>query len=325
MAKAGAETQVFVESLAENRRGQLEVCGRRDKIRLIVAMARAYPDATISVLTTSIRRGRWLRHFLAQGSRKPVEHFHGGSFRSEVRLRVCTFNSFENQQTDILVFERTEEAASAMSIEHQKLIADHRVYGFGERGNRYGTRTRLLIEALVGPTIYQVPDHNGRRAPVRVLLSESPLVTLPPGLDPLERKRLAVWHHDRRNSVIANLAKAFDAGQVVGFPGHDSHVDDRGGLSRTIDGKLRMAVLVESPEHGSELARRLPGWVLQAGPSENGPGSRITRTILTLIRANTMTRLDADVLIRADGSNAPLELLTGGVTLESGNSAASLV
>lgn len=307
LAKQDAETRAFVATLVENRRGQLVVSRLADKIRLIASMSRAFPKATISVVTATIQRARLLRYRLRPAVRTPVELFHGGSYRSSVRLRVCTIGSLEHRETDILVFDNATDAASKRGIELQHLLTNHRVYGFASAADDQGKLARLVIEGLVGPIVHEAPGPGVRRAGVRVLLAEVPPVELPLGLDALERKRRAVWHHEPRNVVIAQIARALAAGRPEDVWRHGLLLGYGEGLPAGRDGVLRVAVLVDSPEHGRALARHLPGWTVRSGRDGTGPTTP-DRSILTLVRASAMKRLNVDVLVRADGGTGALDL-----------------
>ncbi len=145
------------------------------------------------------------------------------------------------------------------------------------------------------------------------------MVPTPPSADALERKRQSVWHNGRRNRVIAQIAEALASGHPDALYCHGlglDGVDHLAGLENP-----RVAVLVESPEHGSKLNQLLPGWTLLSGRAGRGddekaagagPGDalddRPDRTILTMVHADRLDPLEVDVLIRADGNDGPLAL-----------------
>jgi hypothetical protein len=118
----------------------------------------------------------------------------------------------------------------------------------------------------------------------------------------LARKR-ALWSAAARNRFVADAAVAIAV--------RDEAAIYRLGLFETMsvlgeNFRPRVAVLVESPEHGRILRRLLPGWPLVTAGS---PDTALqTNVIVTLVAAAKRQSLDADVLVRADGGPGPLGL-----------------
>src|SRR5204862_296816 len=72
--------------------------------------------------------------------------------------------------------------------------------------------------------------------------------------------RRAVWHNAARNAAVAGLALelALDPGAALARLGAGGREGERPGRA----GRARVAVLVESTEHGRALLALLPGWRL---------------------------------------------------------------
>jgi len=79
------------------------------------------------------------------------------------------------------------------------------------------------------------------------------------------------------------------------------------------DGEARVAILVESPEHGRELHRLLPQWSLATAINQNNETSRPTslspsapptRTIITLSAVESLKAFNPHILIVASGGDA---------------------
>jgi hypothetical protein len=132
----------------------------------------------------------------------------------------------------------------------------------------------------------------------------------------LDRKRCCYWRNGQRNDLIAALANAFRSGdwEQLWQQGLLLEADQDAFLGSD----RRVAILVESTEHGRELCRRLPDWKLwDAMPrppkyenrSEDfqsilDPGN-LNRVILTLTQASLMENVYTDVLIVASGQGWP--------------------
>jgi hypothetical protein len=128
---------------------------------------------------------------------------------------------------------------------------------------------------------------------------------------------VAYWTHDARNDGIAAMVKAVQQQDVPRLwecglmPAIEGHLESKS--------HLRVAVLVESPQHGRELLRRLPGWKLTDAVPVKGTATQgrfdpfpewpCDQTIITHVAAANMEQdeeIDVDILVRADGSEHPL-------------------
>src|SRR5262249_37347187 len=139
----------------------------------------------------------------------------------------------------------------------------------------------------------------------------------------LERKRRHVWRAGRRNDFIAALTDALVGRDRATLWGHGLFLGAEDDAYFTGPAPS-VTVLVESPEHGRELLKRLPGGELwdavprkgqaaqrAADPFKIGP---LPQVILTLVEATRLTdndgrhSLGTEVLVRADGTEWPLDL-----------------
>jgi hypothetical protein len=131
----------------------------------------------------------------------------------------------------------------------------------------------------------------------------------------LERKRMAVWQNSRRNAAIAKIARAKADGRVADLWPYGLLLEQDALEARARAGG-RVAILVESPEHGRALALLLPNWSLLERVPPRPPSFAAAddepelpqRSIVTLARAAQLDDLDVDVLIRADGNPWPIAL-----------------
>jgi hypothetical protein len=138
-----------------------------------------------------------------------------------------------------------------------------------------------------------------------VRVADSRLIPTTDNVAGLERKRGTNW----RNDIIAQLALAITEGDREALRCHGLRLDEGADHGDELGHPARGAVLVESPEHGRELAR-LPGWCLRSGrpgpTSGDVPAS--DRSIVTLVHAHHLDPLDVDVPVRADGGSGRLDL-----------------
>jgi hypothetical protein len=134
------------------------------------------------------------------------------------------------------------------------------------------------------------------------------------GNTPLERKRALYWHNRWRNAFVARVARAFADGElgVLTELGVPAAACPGAGRSHP-----RVAVLVESKEHGQALLQFLPGWtmhdavgvsnspaVAQTGTTE--PAMMLPAVITSVLASRTVVH--ADVLVRATGGYGRLHV-----------------
>jgi hypothetical protein len=138
---------------------------------------------------------------------------------------------------------------------------------------------------------------------VNVAVVNVPPVAVREARDALERKRTEYWRNAPRNGLIASVARGVLSANWRRLRAHglpEAVVREAG------HGDRRVAMLVESPEHGRELKRLLPDWTLcdattHASCDVHDGGPRI----VTLVYA-AKHGVSADVVIRATGTPFPL-------------------
>jgi hypothetical protein len=317
---AAGEARAYLRALIGNQRGQVLIGPDGQLVGLIGLGCRLFPRARALVVTTTRRRvgalarrlGRLLPGSVAAGVRL------GAGPHLGARVLVTTRQSFGHAAHDtdpfdwLLFADACRVIDASVSWPGLAAIKRQKVVGFVRRGEVPSPATRLYLEGVCGPVIYEAPGPGGRQARVRVIFAEPPLTPKCGAGDALAHKRQCVWHNESRNRALAVLATALAAGddeplRRQGLLRPDLRLPVAGLIGR------RVAVLVESTEHGRELTRLLPGWPLCASlPSPVGsrrPASGPpTRGILTLAAATAAGPLDVDVLVRAGGGGGPLEL-----------------
>ena len=349
LAKLPEDEASFVRAVVENRRSLIEVPKPVRRVAMIAAAARALPEARITIATVTRDLAQMIHKRLARRVDEPLLLLNrGGYVLSDARLRVGTHAGVDASTSDVIIFPEATDAISAWYIgvplkekdtdpdlflarlqarrdgeyapvrslypDKPMEVHNQHVVGFVGPGLRLGSWARLRLEAWFGPVIHRVAGLESPLAGVQVLVADTPPIFVPAHASSLERKRTTAWYNDSRNAVVVEVAAALATGRNEPLWRHGLLLDgDDLGLGAGVD-PLRVAVLVESPEHGRELAMRVSGWPLRDGrrgegrPGDDDADDLPDRSIVTLLYADRLAKLDVDVLIRADGSSSPLAL-----------------
>jgi hypothetical protein len=303
----------LVRGMAAHRRGLIEAGRLEDRVALVAAAARAFPEARIAVTSASRSAAVAFVDRLRARLDEPVALYHKhGHVLSPVRIQVCTWASLDEPGSDIIVYADARDAMTMMYRDSLFPIDNRHVYGFVRPDRRLHPRDRLGLEALFGPVICR----ERTTAAVGVIFALVPEFAIPGSVVGLERKRRAVWRNERRNAVVAGVAAALATGDAQALGRYGLACDELI-LDEADGGGLRVAIVVESPEHGRELARRLPDWSLvdATRPPTSGLLANCDndedlprKSILTMLGARRLDQLEVDVLVRGEGSPWPLEL-----------------
>jgi hypothetical protein len=309
----------IVTALAGNRRGVVRARSDRDKTAALELLLKTYPQHRFMIVTKTEKEARKIASHLQDIVGEPVDFCTRGSGRSEVRVRVGTERSLDFTATTVLVF------ADALQVLHKsieprlRICHTQRIYGVLDDQLTLSGREALLIEAWLGPVIGGIGTASDRQSEIRAVFADWSGRTGSNLTLGLEWKRQSIWHNDDRNEAITRLAGAFvsaDFDQIGRFGiFFDADELDPGQQRRVL-------ILVESVEHGRELARRLPGWILLRADGADLESNRQDstesalasgaatpdRSIITLSYAKRHGLLDATVLIRVDGTPWPLDV-----------------
>jgi hypothetical protein len=317
LAKMSPEESAFLGAIMANHRGLVHAPRLNQRIALIVAAAGALPKARIAVGVASRALAKLVHKLISPQLNEPVALYHKHTIAySSARLQVTTAGSLHPWDSDLVFFVQVEDSLIQLFRPTLgELNQGQRAFAFAGRGPNLGTRERLFVERVFGPTIHSVGNPADRPAGVDLLMADvgSDLYSGP--ATSLEQKRMAVWQNSRRNAAIAKIARAMADGRVEDVWPHGILLDQDALEERARAGG-RVAILVESPEHGRALALLLPNWSLLERvpvrpPSFEGAGDEAElpqRSLVTLARAAQLNELDIDVLIRADGNPWPLAL-----------------
>lgn len=314
----GLDKQLIDAVLAEPR-GQIEVRTHRDRLRYISLICSLYHEAQILIAVARKRDawGIWRR--LSEAVERPVDLAKTRNWKSTRPILVCTHAVLETcgpWQWQIVLLADVDEITASIDADgmlantvvrglSDRRMTTQRVYGFRRPGVSRKQPQEMVIEAFVGPTIFRADT---TRAAVNVVVLDGETMRIRNTKDPLEWKRRAYWRNAERNDTIAAAAKAIASGDADQILGVSSAMFAP--LLPDPDAR-RIAVLVESVEHGRQLQQRLPGWRLMTaipGEREGGRKTSPRRTIITQARA-AATRIRPDVLIRPLAARTPSECM----------------
>lgn len=307
------QEQTMLGTLRTNRAGQLIVRGRREQTRAIEIIGRHWPDAIMLIPVATLRHVDELYGDLVAPFGSSLTRARGGNWARESNRVVCTYEPLRTcipQGVDIVVFAEVASMFNEKVFEAiRDLPEDILRYAVVQADEMLDRVTQIRLEALCGPVIYRNPDPRGEPAAVRVVLCDAPHLPTIAYRNPLDRKRRAFWHNTARNTVIAEIATAFADGDQQALWKHGLGLED-GPESLAVRPGDRVAVLVESPEHGRELQKALRSWpLLSATPKPNtkraADENALTawglppRSILTSLRAHRVGQLAVETLIVA--------------------------
>jgi hypothetical protein len=286
--------------------GQIEVHRFGDTIRWMALICQLYPAARVLMPVATKNFAGDVRWKLERSLGGRVYFQHRGRLPRNLRCMVTTFgtmNSLDPRDWDILLLPDPLGALGIASARAMSRFAYHhgRVYAFVPPSSKLSPRDRLWLHVMAGPNIYRdAPECVG----VHVLWLRTPSCPHIGNLPALEFKRQAYWRNTRRNDYITAVSRAFaaqDRAKLAKYGAPYPYTPIA--IDRPRDPLV--VLLVESTEHGRELLRRLPGWMMvdavpqkskQPSPAEDAAGN-----IMTLTAADKYG-LRADVLICASGS-----------------------
>jgi hypothetical protein len=235
--------------------------------RLVAEVALGWPDLTVAVVVRRLDEGRrfaaCLRQYGLDVAR--VGGRHRGSGRG--RVAVTTPQGLADLPTDVawldVVFTLDAvEATAKVYTECLVRACRARLYGLLPCDVRPAPLEADLLAALFGFEEVVLPRHGCHERRVEVLTVPcAGGMPLPAGLDGLRLKRQGLWRHERRNRLVAQLARAVCAKDVERLQASLPAV--AAALARTPGN--RVAVLVENVEHALALTPLLAGWPVVTG------------------------------------------------------------
>jgi hypothetical protein len=307
----------LLKAVLEEPMGQIEVQKNADLLEKMRLIIRLYPKARVLILTGSRSLAKKIQAELDEISLDFDVRLKGPESSWPKRLPRCMVSTFGQLQycpTDqfhMILLPDVTYAVLRQGLEgvfrfHNRFdLKSHRIYSFPKSSLRRGDRDRIVLEAISGGVIFQPsPTH----CPVRIRWLTTPDCKKFAECEGLKFKRAAFWHNDQRNDRIAGVARA------IAERNEDKLRENRIPLEKIHPG-AKIAILVESTEHGREMVKRLPEWAFLHARPEQPKTTAVAETdkekppgwIVTMVKA-AKTKIDADIVIRATGSTGILAM-----------------
>ena len=294
----------FLETVDQAHRGLIQTSNEEELIHYTGLLCRYYNQARKLLLVSN--RTERDKHYnsLRFPLRSQIERDATNWNFPKVGCLIRPYPRIVNGDNwDVIIHLDAECAIAPKRMDNWARLGEQKIFGFLRREMSDNRQEQLLLHQVCGPVLY--PELPPKHV-VRVLWCEPP--HRPPvarNLSALERKRTTIWHDDARNQFIANIADILVRGDHVALLQHASLFDHT--CPPDLPAKPRVTILVEAPEHGRQLAKRLDSWRLLVQGDQIGFDG-IDKAILTTTRAKQLPNLETDILIRADGTPWPLHL-----------------
>jgi hypothetical protein len=315
---ADDEERAILAALAGNRRGVIPVRSDRDRLAVLGRAMKVFAKHRIIVVAATRAEARKIDRHLRAILKEPVACCTRGLAYTDARVRVGTIGSLDPTVGQVIFFTGATQVLRADVPARLAICPRPRIYGLIDEQVALSRRQRLVIEAWVGPVIGRHGPAGERPPVVQAVFAAWPGKDRPDLPLGLAWKRQSTWHNEGRNAAIARLAGAFANGNMATLWEYGLFLDGEDHLRQ--EDRRRVVVLVESPEHARVLQPLLPGWpVLCADATHPGDDRKSDstgsgraeipeRAILTWVYARAIGRLEADVVLRADGTPWPLDL-----------------
>jgi hypothetical protein len=304
-----AEERSLLEVIARTYHGQIEVSNFATVVDWIALLVRFYPEARFVIAVATKGEGYRLAKALRGALDEPFSLALGGPSRRPVRIILgLTLKLVPDrvEWLDFLLLPDPERCLGDIAVKDLVRIPSLRVFAFVAPGRPRGERARLRLEALAGPVIY---TSRPRTAAVEVIIVPSPRPIPIWGDTALERRRRGCWENERRNSLIAHVARAYATQNSAALCHFGLLPDEKAALP---EGDV--AIVVETLEHARFLLRYLPDWpIYHAKPDcddEDGEtaGSRPGQGAIITVVCAAREGIDAGILIRATGGTGTVAL-----------------
>ncbi len=291
----------LLTAVTSSARGQLVV---RSRIRPEVAgtVCKLFPMASILIVVTNRQEEQHFANRLAEQLDRPVCTNANRNFSPPDKVFVVTtsiFSCVNDLDWNIVIFASPEAAFSKQSYYRASFLEDQLLYCLTPPDYHSDRYTQLRLESICGPEIWSEVE---QLAAVHVAFITVPSSSVQTGSIALARKSQAIWDNVQRNDAIAELATAIVTGNAQTFSPRSENLTQQ--LSQLCPG-WRTAILVESPEHGRQLIKRLPDWELitaipgRDGCVEDASGPNHLEIVTEAIAA--MDGIEADVIVVASG------------------------
>ncbi len=315
LSDAEAIAPGLAEVLRVQRQGVLECkdCRRAD---IVGCLCQLFRPATIFIACKTNEAAQSMAARLGQYLGGGVEAVHGWNWAFSCRVVCGTFQSLNRSNPadwQILVFADAREGIQATNNDAMRDYCHHRLYAFDDPRKRRSPEEELRIEILAGSVIYRDPQLRRPRTTefLAAFLSHSSSGGHPS--TNARDHRTALWQDSRRNQSIADVARALARGEETSLWNHELVLEEED--IAPLGQQRGVVVVVDSYEHGNQLRRLLRGWQFFHGQPHRDqtalhsapvPVWGVPRnSIITAVVANSLTCMDARIVVWASGGNVP--------------------
>ncbi len=290
----------LLAAVALHPQGRIEVANDAAALESAAVLMEGFPGAGVTVAVPARSDARRVWRHLSGRLGEDVGLVTSGVRNNAPRVLVGTPASLTPntvRRPDVLLLPFAERSTGEGFVDAAIGTRFRRVYACVRRTEHPDRFTQLRLEQLAGPVI--VRCRPGRKR-VRVVMLDVPDIGVPSHLmTELERKYAWYWTNPVRNRAVAAVARGL-------LQRDDPKLLQKVGL-KTVAKKTaqKVAILVECPLHGRELAKLLPDWALltlHTTEKEAAGGVIVTESYAA---KNALT---ADILIRANGTGWPMRV-----------------
>lgn len=304
--------KALIRAMARHPLGRIEIASDERAKQTFELLDETFPKTSFVVAAATVSRAVALWNDVYRvvtdkpGLAVPHRHFAAG------RWLVGTYSKIDPSMfapDAVLILPDAEDSTGIRFIEWVARMGFPRCYAFVRPGRKHDRRVQLRLEQLAGPLIHRSARP---RVPVKAIIMPLPIGAIArQSGNALERKREWYWRNAARNEYIANVAMSI---------AEDRRDDLRQmGLADAIatpseNHAPSIAVIVESPEHGREMAAWLPGWPLlmaysKADVAAGGEAEQSTPALAIVTSSYAaMYGVTANVIIRGTGTAWPLRI-----------------
>lgn len=237
-----------------------------DRLTTVAALCEQFPQETVLVISTNRNAARRAAQRLSKRTQRKTTWGGRAPRWRYPWLHVDSIDAFFGRSFrdwSFVVFLDAESLVTKTCFEQQLYMFGSTFMGFLRREpHELNERDRVFIEGALGPVIYRAQNEYDW-TDVAVACLPAPAYPATRATDPLAHKRGQIWHNYHRNRVIARTARAFrnlDVRELarlgLGQAGN--------WLAPLFTSRApTVAIIVESLEHGRELAQLLPDWQLE--------------------------------------------------------------